>query len=291
MIENIDSNFGLLMKKLAEWKQLENTLVIFMTDNGMSMGRFKVNGKQETAFNANMKGTKNSLWEGGTRVPSFWYLKGKTQDGSDIPALAGDVDFYKTFCALTGAKIPESKLPPGGRSLLPLLENPKADWEDRSLFFNKGRWGSKGLTKEKAKYASAVRTQKWRLVHNKSLYDVNNDLMQENDLASPAFKKNTKLGGNPSKLLSPLTKDSKPQKRATTSSKNSKPNNSKKMANLPSGSLNLSSPKFQTTLLNETYLPPSPHLLRAQRPSRRKQNAQRPTGKVLATQHPCHRCR
>ena len=184
MIENIDTNFGLLMKKLEEWNQLENTLVIFMTDNGMSMGKFSINGKAQTAFNANMKGTKNSLWEGGTRVPSFWYLKGKTKEGSEISALAADIDFYKTFCALTGAKIPESKLPPKGRSLLPLLENPQAEWSDRTLFFNKGRWGSKGLTKEKAKFASAVRTQKWRLVHNKYLFDIANDLMQENDVAA-----------------------------------------------------------------------------------------------------------
>jgi len=110
MIENIDTNFGLLMQKLEEWEQLENTLVIFMTDNGMSMGRFSVKGESQQAFNANMRGTKNSLWEGGTRVPSFWYLKGKTKEGVDIPALTGDVDFYKTFCELTGAEIPESKL-------------------------------------------------------------------------------------------------------------------------------------------------------------------------------------
>lgn len=184
MIENIDTNFGLLMEKLEEWQQLENTLVIFMTDNGMSMGKFKINGESHTAYNANMRGTKNSLWEGGTRVPSFWYLKGKTKEGVDIPALAGDVDMYKTFCALTGATIPESKLPPGGRSLVPLLENPKADWQDRHLFFHKGRWnGKKNNSRSDVKYACAVRTQKWRLVHNQHLYDINNDLLQKNDLA------------------------------------------------------------------------------------------------------------
>ncbi len=184
MIENIDENFGHLMEKLEEWNQLENTLVIFMTDNGMSMGRFQINGKPATAYNAGMKGTKNSMWEGGTRVPSYWYLKGKTQEGVDIPALSAHLNLYKTFCDLTGADIPESKLPPRGQSLLPLLEDPKADWKDRTLFFNKGRWGTKGLTKEKAQYECAVRTQKRRLVKNKFLYDINNDLMQENDLAA-----------------------------------------------------------------------------------------------------------
>jgi len=46
MIENIDDNFGGMMKKLEEWKALENTLVIFMTDNGMSMGQIKIKGSQ-----------------------------------------------------------------------------------------------------------------------------------------------------------------------------------------------------------------------------------------------------
>ena len=186
MIENIDTNFGLLMEKLEQWNQLENTLVIFMTDNGMSMGKFEVNGERQTAYNAGMKGTKNSTWEGGTRVPSYWYWKGKTQEGVDVSALTAHVDVYKTFCELTGAAIPESKLPPRGRSLLPLLEDPNHAWEDRTLFANKGRWSDRGKrkqTKEKAKYACSVRTQKWRLVHNQYLFDINNDLMQENDLA------------------------------------------------------------------------------------------------------------
>ena len=181
MIENIDDNFGILMKKLEEWGQLEKTLVIFMTDNGMSMGKFKVNGKTEVAYNAGMKGTKNSVFEGGTRVPSFWYWKGKTQEGADVTTLSSATDFYKTFCELTGAQIPDSKLPPHGRSLIPWLENPKAAREDRVLFANVGRW--KAGEKKKNKYRCSVRTQRWRLVQNKFLYDVNNDLMQENDLA------------------------------------------------------------------------------------------------------------
>ena len=50
MIENIDDNFGRLMDKLDEWKALDNTLVIFMTDNGATRLSGKLKGKKSEAF-------------------------------------------------------------------------------------------------------------------------------------------------------------------------------------------------------------------------------------------------
>ncbi|MDA3923224.1 MAG: arylsulfatase [Kiritimatiellae bacterium] len=172
MIENIDDNFGVMMKKLEEWKALENTLVIFMTDNGMSMGQIKIKGNQnkQPPFNAGMRGAKNSPWEGGTHVPAFWYWKGVLGEGVDIPALTRHVDLYRTFCELSGSEVPESPLPPGGRSLVPLLKNPKAAWADRKLFVHRGRWDDGRWNKrsrEENKYNGAgVRTQRWRLVYD-----------------------------------------------------------------------------------------------------------------------------
>ena len=172
MIENIDDNFGLMMNKLTEWGALENTLVIFMTDNGMAMksiGKKGVKGKFN-AWNAGMKGHKDSAWEGGSRVPSFWYWKGVLGEGVDISALSAHIDLYRTFCEIAGAKIPKSSLPPSGRSLIPLLENSDAEWADRTLFFHRGRWGGGGRgkkTRELAKYyGMAVRNSRWRLVND-----------------------------------------------------------------------------------------------------------------------------
>jgi arylsulfatase A-like enzyme len=191
MVENIDENFGKLMDHLEQWNALENTLVIFMTDNGMAMGSFKINGKKHEAHNAGMKGRKNSSDEGGTRVPSFWYWKGKTHEGIDIPALTRHLDLYRTFCELTGATIPESPMPPRGRSLVPLLENPEqvsATWPDRKLFvhrarWNDGRWNKSSREQEKYK-GCAVRSQRWRLVHNTELYDISADPSQKNNVAA-----------------------------------------------------------------------------------------------------------
>ncbi len=171
MIENIDDNMGLMMGKLADWRLLENTLVIFMTDNGMAMKAIGKKGLKERlmAHNAGLRGHKDTNWEGGTRVPSFWYWQGVLSEGVDVPALTAHIDLYRTFCEIAGADIPDSKLPPAGRSLLPLMKDPDAKWDDRSLFSHRGRWGGGGRgkkTRELAKYYGAsVRTTRWRLVY------------------------------------------------------------------------------------------------------------------------------
>jgi arylsulfatase len=171
MIENIDDNFGHMMQQLKSWGALENTLVIFMTDNGMTMPAIKKKGsKRSKPFNAGMKGGKNSPWEGGSHVPSFWYWNGMLGENVDINALTSHIDLYRTFTDLAGVNIPESKLAPVGRSLIPLLENPEAAWPDRKIFVHKGRWddGRKNkMTREENQYnGAAIRTEQWRLVYS-----------------------------------------------------------------------------------------------------------------------------
>jgi len=183
MVENIDDNVGLLLADLETQGMLGDTLVVFMSDNGMGMSPGTIHGKKFTPFNAGLKGGKVSPDEGGTRVPSFWMWKGHFEEGIDIPALAAHIDLYRTFCDLAGADIPASPLQPGGRSLVPLLENPKADWPDRTLFTHVGRW--KPGQREKSKNSRcAVRTSRWRLVNNAQLYDIRADRGQAKDVAA-----------------------------------------------------------------------------------------------------------
>ena len=171
MIENIDDNFGRLMTKLKEWDALENTLVIFMTDNGaVRKGRTK----QIPYFNAGMKGGKNSPYEGGTHVPFFVQWKGMLGEGVDVDALTAHFDLYKTFCELAGVTLPAKMQELDGRSLLPLLKDPKADWPDQERFVHCGRWNSG--RRDSFKFTKcAVRTERWRFVDNKELYDISND--------------------------------------------------------------------------------------------------------------------
>jgi arylsulfatase len=183
MIENIDDNFGLMMQKLEEWKALDNTLIIFMTDNGATHLSGKLNGKKVTHFNGNLRGAKNSPYEGGTHVPAFWQWKGVLGEGVDIPALTAHIDLYKTFCELADVKLPATMQALDGRSMVPLLENPKASWPARELFIHCGRWAAGQA--EAAKFEKcAVRTDRWRFVDNTNLYDISNDPGETTDVAS-----------------------------------------------------------------------------------------------------------
>jgi len=171
MIENIDDDFGVFMAKLEEWNALENTVVIFMTDNGMSMPPIVKNGEKIIPYNAGLKGRKNSPYEGGTHVPFFVQWKGVTTSGADIDALVAHIDLYKTFCELAGVKLPSEMQEIDGRSLLPLLENSEAEWADRELFVHCGRWAT-GKCDENKFVKCAVRTDQWRFSNNNELYNI-----------------------------------------------------------------------------------------------------------------------
>ncbi|EMI54909.1 arylsulfatase [Rhodopirellula sallentina] len=181
MITNIDENMGLLMRKLDEWDLSDNTLLIFMTDNGSAAG----------TYNYNMKGKKGSADEGGSRVPLFMRMPGLTTAGAEVDRIARHYDLFPTLAEIAGATIPED-LELDGRSLVPLIKNPESDWPDRSLFFHTGRWPKKGAPRQwgkgdpdpnAAKYRNfAVRNERWRLV-NDALYDIENDPSQTTDVA------------------------------------------------------------------------------------------------------------
>jgi arylsulfatase len=175
MITNIDENVGLVMEKLDEWGLADNTLLIFTTDNGSSKG--------SRVFNAGMKGGKGSLNQGGSRVPLFFRLPGVTKSGQDLDQLSRHIDIFPTLADLAGADISDIGLE--GRSLMPLLKKPDAEWTDRKLFFHAGRWPKEGAGPKFGKgdpnpdsYRNkkfAVRSKKWRLVGADSLYDIEND--------------------------------------------------------------------------------------------------------------------
>ena len=172
MIENIDDNFGKLLSKLDEWGIARDTLVIFMTDNGGTVG--------VKTFNAGMHGQKATPWEGGTRVPSFWRWPAQFKGGRDSSALTAHVDIYPTLAELAGAKIPvEPKL--DGRSMVRLLLNPNADWPDRFLFTHVGRW-EKGKAEESKFKNCSVRNTQFHLVNNAELYDIKNDPGETRDV-------------------------------------------------------------------------------------------------------------
>jgi arylsulfatase A-like enzyme len=155
MIANIDDNVGRFMQRLRELGLDDNTLVIFMTDNGGTIGVKR--------YNAGMRGAKVSPWVGGTRASSFWRWKGKFEPG-DVDALAAHIDVFPTLTEISGAKPPaEATDKLEGRSLAPLLAHPKADWPDRILVTHVGRW-ERGKAAD-AKYRNcSVRNTRFAMV-------------------------------------------------------------------------------------------------------------------------------
>lgn len=182
MIENIDTNLGRLLGKIDEWGLNNDTVIIFMSDNGMTgggSGRLgKPIGKTEAGqvlypYNADMKGLKGSADEGGVRVPFFVRWKGKVNAGKDVNRIAAHIDIFPTLVSLAGAKEPAGQVE--GRSLLPLIENPQANWADRALFTHKGRWKTGVDPNEHQWKDFAVRTERFRLVGKDQLFDMQKD--------------------------------------------------------------------------------------------------------------------
>jgi arylsulfatase len=156
MIANIDDNVGRLLDRLKEWGIEDDTLIIFMNDNGGTVG--------VKTYNAGMRGAKVTPWLGGTRGSSLWRWPGTLQP-ADCDRLAAHIDFFPTLAELVGAPLSERVVAQvEGRSLVPLLQNPQATWEDRVLITHVGRW-PKGANIDDYKYAKcSVRTARWHLV-------------------------------------------------------------------------------------------------------------------------------
>ena len=166
MVKNIDDNVGRMLAHLKKLGLEEKTLFIFMGDNGHP----GVVGKR---FNAGQRGNKGSLYQGGTRVASFWRWKGHLSEAVNVDAHCGHIDFLPTMAELAGADLPEG-LEVDGRSLLPLLKNPDADWPDRFVISHRGRWG-RGKAQEYKHKNYRVRYGKHALIGGKELFDLSKD--------------------------------------------------------------------------------------------------------------------
>jgi arylsulfatase A-like enzyme len=173
MITNIDDNVGRLLIRLKELSLEENTLLIFMTDNGTSGGYNPATGD---GYNAGMRGFKGSEYDGGHRVPCFFRWPGQLQRGVDRAPVTAHIDILPTLIDLCGLKQPD-KVVFDGASLRPLLTG-QGPWPERTLLVHSQR------IDHPAKWRKcAVMTDRWRLVNGKELYDMRADPGQKKDVA------------------------------------------------------------------------------------------------------------
>ena len=176
MVENIDDNVGLLMTKMDEWGLTQNTILIFMTDNGKALhnDHKDENGNLVAAYNAGMKGYKGTSHEGGTHVPFFIRWPDQFSGGRDVDVLTCHFDIYPTIADILDIDLPVPEQIEG-RSFLPLLLEEHPEWSDRFRFFHQGRWPVGAEPNEYQYRNFAVRNERFRLVGMNELYDVMND--------------------------------------------------------------------------------------------------------------------
>ncbi|WP_439481369.1 arylsulfatase [Cyclobacterium plantarum] len=160
MCENIDWNVGRVMGKLEELGLEENTIVIYLSDNGPNSFR----------WNGGMKGRKGSTDEGGVRSPFFIQWPGRLPAGKSIPQIAGAIDLLPTLVDFTGINASVNR-PLDGKSLVPLMLEDNPPWEDRMIF---SHWNGN----------TSVRTQRYRLDSEGRLYDMEADPGQSTDIAA-----------------------------------------------------------------------------------------------------------
>ncbi len=160
MCENIDWNVGRLINKLEELALLDNTIVIYLSDNGPNGSR----------WNDGMKGRKGSTDEGGVRSPLIMQWPGTIEAGKKIPQIASAIDFLPTLAEMAGIHY-QTKKPVDGQSLKPIILGQGHDWPDRHVV---NHW--RGRT--------SIRTQQFRLGNEGRLFDMFADPGQLQDIAT-----------------------------------------------------------------------------------------------------------
>lgn len=153
MLANLDTNFGRLADALERLGLAEDTIVVFMSDNGPIGNR----------FNAGLRDRKGSVYDGGIKVPFFVRWPGKIPGGRDVDRIAGGIDLLPTILDLCGVSLPRD-LRLDGRSLSPLMLGPVPDWPDRTLFFQQCRPDREGVDVPRLFTHAAARDQQYKIV-------------------------------------------------------------------------------------------------------------------------------
>ncbi len=177
---NIDDNVGKLDSFLANSGLAENTIVVFLTDNGSTFG--------PEYFNAGMQGKKTTLWEGGHRVPCLIrWPDGNLGESREVSELSHVQDLLPTLADLAGvSNIPENL---DGQSLTPIFRKERATLDDRMLVINYSRMPTFKVTYTDGNPAipqrngAGVLWRNWRLLEGNQLYDVRTDLHQDHNVA------------------------------------------------------------------------------------------------------------
>ena len=200
MISNLDHNIGRMLGHLDKLGLNENTIIIYSTDNGHAIsgaagaGHDPKNGNllEGGLYNMGMRGAKGQTWRGSSCVPLIFYYPEHIPANVASNHIAGSIDILPTLAELCGAKVNHEI---SGRSLVPLINNAKADWPDRKLIVTRSRWPA-GQADDYKHRNYAIQTERFRLVNGTGpqgpwksveeaqLFDHQNDPAETTDVSS-----------------------------------------------------------------------------------------------------------
>ena len=185
MVAALDENIGRLLAKLDQAGLRENTLVIFVSDNGP-----ETRGEGTLGSPGPLRGHKYVLHEGGIRVPFLFRWPARLRGGQIASHPVSTLDLFPTLQAAAGAPPPPGPSPFDGTNLLPYLADTATPPPARQLFWSTGRSDradAGGTSDARNLPMSAIREGDWKLVESQGaaqLFNLRDDLGERRDVAA-----------------------------------------------------------------------------------------------------------
>jgi arylsulfatase A-like enzyme len=173
MVSNIDDNIGKLIQSLKEQGIYDNTIIVFLTDNGPQQNRYKMGLRER----------KSSVFGGGVRVPCLIHYPEKFKEKQELDATIAHIDLLPSILDLCGLEKVNHKI--DGMSFFSSDNDDYSAFENRTLFFE---WGRGFLTKYrnfsalKNNFKLVGNTSAESSIENFELYDIESDPQEKNNI-------------------------------------------------------------------------------------------------------------
>lgn len=176
-VHTIDENVGRVLRQVEEAGLRENTLVVYMGDNGFALGEHGFYDKRDA-------------FEPSIRVPLLAWAPGRIAPGTQVPQMVQNIDIAPTLLEYAGVSRPADAPRFDGRSFLPLLQGRAVPWRDHILYEYYWEWNFPATPT-----TFALRTERWKYIHThgvwdrNGLYDLESDPLERHNLIHvPAFR-------------------------------------------------------------------------------------------------------
>lgn len=206
-IQDLDLSVGRILQTLEYMGMMENTIVIFSSDNGGEIPNNRPEAPENTAINYGLKingdlrGDKHTIYEGGTNVPLIFTWPGKVKEANVSSDLINLLDLYSTLADITGESLPNDKtIAPDSYSFLPSLLN-QQNKKPRNSMVTANASGMHAIRIGDWKYIDNTipegmpekRAEKLRLNFKPQLYNLKDDPAEKINLIEKFPEKSSEL--------------------------------------------------------------------------------------------------